>query len=62
MGTRIQDRSRPTKRPIGRADYSVGGLTTTITEGRIPRLDKRGYPAAPAGVGFPVDVLVTAVA
>lgn len=58
MGTRLQDKSRPTKRPMQAFQYDLNGgsLTTTAVPGRKPKLDKKGYPAYK---GAPVPVLGT---
>ena len=60
MGTRIQDRSRPTKRPMATADYATDTGSITVTGGRMPALDVRGYPAY-KGLPAPVLVGVTVV-
>lgn len=51
MGTRIQDKSRPTKRPQAKAS---GGSYTTVASGK-PKTDLKGYPATD---GIPAPVLV----
>ena len=62
MATRIQEKSRTNLRPIGAANYSTGGATTTYTAGKAPREDPRGYEDVPVGVPFPTLVAVTVVA
>jgi hypothetical protein len=53
MGTRIQDKSRPTKRP----QAYVGGTPSAYVKVRSgkPKIDKKGYPRTE---GIPVPVLV----
>jgi len=66
--TRLQNKSRPAKRPIGTANYSTGTGAFTWTGGKKPRSDPRGYPSQVGesdgihGVPFPVLVAVTAIA
>lgn len=63
MGTRIQDKSRGTKRPMVDYQYDLNGavLTTTRVNARKPKLDKKGYPDAPTGIPAPVLVAVAVV-
>ena len=53
MGTRIQDKSRPTKRYSSKADYTITGEIITNWEGRKPKIDKKGFPLY-KGLPFPV--------
>lgn len=57
MGTRIQDKSRKTKRPMVVADYetTTGAITVTKTPAGQPKLDKRAYPAS-GGLAIPTLV------
>ena len=60
MATRIQSKSRPIKRGPS-ASYSTGtGLVTGVV-GRLPKLDKKGFPAY-KGLTAPVSVKVTVTA
>ena len=61
-GSRLH-KSRPSKRPMASFNYSTGGgtLTATAVPGRIPKLDKRGYPTY-LGAPYPTLVDVTEVA
>lgn len=63
MATRIQSKSRPTKRPMQKGNYSAGGGTFTQTglPGRKPKTDKKGFPDY-KGLPAPVLVGVTVVA
>lgn len=61
MATRIEDKSRPTKRPIMTGNWSTGGSSFTLTAGKPHRVDKRGFTAY-AGVPHPVIASVTEVA
>lgn len=54
MGTRIQDKSRPSKRPQALVDYSTGSGTYSWA-GRMPKVDPRGFPEYG---GIPSPVLV----
>ena len=56
-------KSRPTKRPMAKFNYSTGGgtLTATSVPGRIPKLDEKGYPTQ-LGAPDPTLVEVTVVA
>ena len=62
MGTRIQDKSRPTKRPMVAATFDVNGGTLTYDKiiARNPKFDKRGFPAY-KGIPAPVLVGITVV-
>ena len=57
MGTRLQDKSRPTKRPMALGDYTVNTGTISYSKivARKPRPDKKGYPFTN---GYPIPVLV----
>jgi hypothetical protein len=52
MGTRIQDKSRPTKRPMATVD--VSGNYVKVRSGK-PALDLKGYPRTD-GISVPVLV------
>lgn len=54
MGTRIQDKSRPSKRPQAEVDHSVGDGSYSWA-GRMPKVDSRGFPEYG---GIPSPVLV----
>lgn len=45
--TRIQQKSRPTKRPMwkGTFDLNGGTISTDSVPARTPKFDKKGYPA-----------------
>jgi hypothetical protein len=59
MGTRIQDKSRPAKRPIAEATYAQIADSLTYTAGKPPKNDPRGYPNGVGNrVGVPSPVLV----
>lgn len=62
MGTRIQDRSRRTKRPMATATFSTGTGTGGYTSARArePRRDYKGFPAYD-GIPDPVLIATTAV-
>lgn len=61
--TRIQLRSRPTKRPQVTGQWSTGGASFTVTSGKshMPKLDEKGFPQY-GGVTNPVSVDMTVVA
>lgn len=61
MGTRIQDKSRPTKRPMVRGTLDLNGnvYTADAVPARVPAPDKRGYPAEPKGVPAPTLSIIT---
>ena len=54
--TRIQTKSRGTKKPMVLADFDINGSAITYNKviARKPRLDKRGYPET---AGLPIPVL-----
>lgn len=62
MATRIQSKSRPTKRPMWRGEYDLNGgtITTTSVPGRVPKFDKKGFPAY-KGLPHPVLTALTVV-
>lgn len=44
MATRIQSKSRTTKRPQATASYSTAGGTLSAVTGKFPKTDQRGFP------------------
>ena len=57
MGTRIQTKSRGTKKPMALVDVDIPSQTFIINKifARVPRPDPRGYPES---LGIPIPVLV----
>ena len=55
--TRIQTKSRGTKKPMVLADVNTtsGAITVNKVIARVPRLDPRGFPES---VGLPIPVTV----
>ena len=58
MGTRIQDKSRPTKRPQATVGLDGSPAWDKVRSGK-PKIDKKGFPAT-NGIPYPVSVGGTA--
>ena len=60
LPTRLQQRSRPTKRPMWKGSYATdtGVITLETIPARTPRFDMKGYPAY-KGLPGPVLCRVT---
>lgn len=58
MATRIQEKSRVTKRPISTGTYDLFDDSYVVDSGKPPRSDPRGFPTYG---GIPTNIVLVTV-